>query len=140
MYPPHFCSLYGLLQISVPHITSVLMAQPLKRSVTNKAISHKCIICHYKRFFPFFHAFGSFLCVYVMSFSLTECVLVIFQLQLLTTWGDPYYIGLNGLEFYDQNNQKIPLSDNSILMSTYTCIQWPHTHTHVGLPIITRTF
>ncbi|XP_057178046.1 katanin-interacting protein isoform X2 [Triplophysa rosa] len=38
----------------------------------------------------------------------------IFQLQLLTTWGDPYYIGLNGLEFYDQNDQKILLSDNNI--------------------------
>ncbi|XP_056306739.1 katanin-interacting protein [Danio aesculapii] len=38
----------------------------------------------------------------------------IFQLQLLTTWGGPYYIGLNGLEFYDQNDQKIPLSDNNI--------------------------
>uniref|UniRef100_A0A3B3ZKJ5 KATNIP domain-containing protein n=1 Tax=Periophthalmus magnuspinnatus TaxID=409849 RepID=A0A3B3ZKJ5_9GOBI len=36
----------------------------------------------------------------------------IFQLQLLTTWGDPYYIGLNGLEFYDQNHEKITLSDN----------------------------
>ncbi|CAM9158646.1 unnamed protein product [Lampetra planeri] len=40
----------------------------------------------------------------------------IFQLQLLTTWGDPYYIGLNGLEFYDQNHQRISLSDNSILL------------------------
>ncbi|KAI3365616.1 hypothetical protein L3Q82_010698, partial [Scortum barcoo] len=38
----------------------------------------------------------------------------IFQLQLLTTWGDPYYTGLNGLEFYDQNHEKISLSDNNI--------------------------
>ncbi|KAI4877858.1 hypothetical protein NFI96_032693 [Prochilodus magdalenae] len=38
----------------------------------------------------------------------------IFQLQLLTTWGDPYYIGLNGLELYDQNDQKIALTENNI--------------------------
>lgn len=43
---------------------------------------------------------------------------VIFQLQLLTTWGDPYYIGLNGLEFYDQKHEKISLSENSILCWT----------------------
>lgn len=44
---------------------------------------------------------------------------VIFQLQLLTTWGDPYYIGLNGLEFYDQKHEKISLSENSILEYTF---------------------
>ncbi|XP_077358745.1 katanin-interacting protein isoform X2 [Festucalex cinctus] len=38
----------------------------------------------------------------------------IFQLQLLTTWGDPYYIGLNGLEFYSQNHEKISLRENNI--------------------------
>ncbi|XP_028331929.1 protein KIAA0556 isoform X2 [Gouania willdenowi] len=38
----------------------------------------------------------------------------IFQLQLLTTWGDPYYIGLNGLEFYNRNHERISLSDNNI--------------------------
>uniref|UniRef100_A0A4W3IEB6 KATNIP domain-containing protein n=1 Tax=Callorhinchus milii TaxID=7868 RepID=A0A4W3IEB6_CALMI len=39
---------------------------------------------------------------------------VIFQLQLLTSWGDPYYIGLNGLEFYDGNGEKIHLTENNI--------------------------
>ncbi|XP_031417223.1 katanin-interacting protein isoform X4 [Clupea harengus] len=38
----------------------------------------------------------------------------IFQLQLLTSWGDPYYIGLNGIELYDHNDKKISLSDNNI--------------------------
>ncbi|XP_060116845.1 katanin-interacting protein [Heteronotia binoei] len=38
----------------------------------------------------------------------------IFQFQLLTSWGDPYYIGLNGLELYDGRGEKISLSENNI--------------------------
>ncbi|KAG8145889.1 hypothetical protein E2320_012334 [Naja naja] len=38
----------------------------------------------------------------------------IFQFQLLTSWGDPYYIGLNGLELYNEHGEKIPLNQNNI--------------------------
>ncbi|XP_012866592.1 PREDICTED: uncharacterized protein KIAA0556 homolog [Dipodomys ordii] len=38
----------------------------------------------------------------------------IFQFRLLTSWGDPYYIGLTGLELYDERGDKIPLSENNI--------------------------
>ncbi|XP_055994774.1 katanin-interacting protein [Sorex fumeus] len=38
----------------------------------------------------------------------------IFQFQLLTSWGDPYYIGLTGLELYDERGVRIPLSENNI--------------------------
>ncbi|XP_015265376.1 PREDICTED: uncharacterized protein KIAA0556 homolog [Gekko japonicus] len=38
----------------------------------------------------------------------------IFQFQLLTSWGDPYYIGLNGLELYNERGEKISLSENNI--------------------------
>ncbi|XP_044160774.1 katanin-interacting protein isoform X1 [Bufo gargarizans] len=38
----------------------------------------------------------------------------IFQFQLLTSWGDPYYVGLNGLEMYNEHGEKIQLTENNI--------------------------
>ncbi|NWH67216.1 K0556 protein, partial [Geococcyx californianus] len=38
----------------------------------------------------------------------------IFQFQLLTTWGDPYYVGLNGLELYNEHGDPISLTENNI--------------------------
>ncbi|KAK7872869.1 hypothetical protein R5R35_006736 [Gryllus longicercus] len=38
----------------------------------------------------------------------------IFQLLLFSTWGDMYYVGLNGLEIYDNEGCKIQLTENNI--------------------------
>ncbi|XP_052774680.1 katanin-interacting protein-like isoform X2 [Mya arenaria] len=38
----------------------------------------------------------------------------IYQLQLFSTWGDAYYVGLNGIELYDGSLKMINLTENNI--------------------------
>lgn len=52
-------------------------------------------------------------CIHVIMFLDYSCS-VVYQLQLLSSWGDPYYIGLNGLEVYDEAGIRISLTENSI--------------------------
>lgn len=37
----------------------------------------------------------------------------VFQIVIYTTWGDQYYVGLNGIELYDHLGRMIILSENS---------------------------
>lgn len=54
---------------------------------------------------------------YFFQISLTGLPLditVVFQFQLFSSWGDPYYIGLNGIEFYDEDGYRIHLTENNV--------------------------
>lgn len=33
------------------------------------------------------------------------------QISIYSTWGDKFYVGLNGLEFYDDNGEEIKIKD-----------------------------
>ena len=69
-----------------------------------------------------------------------DCFPVIYQLHLLSTWGDPYYVGLNGIEIYDAQGNQVPLDENS-MYHRWLCVcdiineetsAWRHTVQQTG--------
>ena len=57
----------------------------------------------------------------------------IFKFILLSTHGDPHYVGLNGLELYDKNNVRIELDETNVEVSFldsffffFSCICFSH--------------
>lgn len=40
----------------------------------------------------------------------------VLQLSIFSTWGDPYYVGLTGVELYDPSGSVIPLNESSELL------------------------
>lgn len=41
----------------------------------------------------------------------------VLQLNIYSTWGDPYYVGLTGVELYDPHGNVIPLTETSKFIS-----------------------
>ena len=48
-------------------------------------------------------------------------LLVVYKVQLLSSWGDPFYIGLTGLELLDENDSPIALTNSSSLEFRILC-------------------
>jgi hypothetical protein len=46
----------------------------------------------------------------------------VIQIQLLSSWGDPFYIGLNGLELYGADGEKYYLRNESKLFLLYLVV------------------
>lgn len=58
---------------------------------------------------------------------------VIYEFQLHATHGDAYYIGLNGIEFYDEHGERIGLTEQSSLIFDGILLIQCHLSRYFGL-------
>uniref|UniRef100_A0A915JUU1 KATNIP domain-containing protein n=1 Tax=Romanomermis culicivorax TaxID=13658 RepID=A0A915JUU1_ROMCU len=50
----------------------------------------------------------------------------IYQIQILSTWGDEFYVGLNGVQFFDENEREIKLQKKNLVAYPESINVLPH--------------
>lgn len=62
----------------------------------------------------------------------------VLQLTIFSTWGDPYYVGLTGVELYDTAMKLIPVTESS--MYSYIVHTYAHTYYYLHVDDPTSIF
>ena len=92
----------------------------LQRQIQTNALNRRHQTLPVRLLFCIFFPFSSLQmgfsnCAAILDYEFTQMPCgFIYQLQLLTTWNDAYYVGLNGLEFFDDKFNRIILQPSNI--------------------------
>lgn len=48
--------------------------------------------------------------------------LQVFQLRVYSTWGDPHYVGMSGIEFFDETGRPVTFKNRKVRISMSRCL------------------